>query len=341
VDLGLSDEQQELVASFANLLGKSSPTERVRACEPGGFDPALWRTLIDTGAVAMAVPEAHGGWGASLVDLALVAEQVGRAIAPAPLLEAQVAARLLGAVQSQAATDALAAAIAGDQLVTFAVHQPRGDVAALTPAGAICDAVVVRSGDRLLLAPVPDHARATVANLADAPLADVQVADAVELAAGTAAVAAFEAAIDEWLALTASAVVGVGTAAHELGCAYAAERKAFGAIIGTFQGVAHPLADDATNLDGARLLARKAAWAIDTSSPRARELAAMAIAFASDAAATATYTALHVHGGYGFMLEYDVQLYYRRARGWPRVWGDAEAAHRRAASARYGRTEVP
>ncbi|HEY9558896.1 MAG TPA: acyl-CoA dehydrogenase family protein, partial [Acidimicrobiales bacterium] len=58
---------------------------------------------------------------------------------------------------------------------------------------------------------------------------------------------------------------------------------------------------------------------------------------ASRAAEAATYHALHVHGGYGFMLEYDVQLFYRRARGWPRVWGDAEAAYRRAADARYDR----
>ena len=64
----------------------------------------------------------------------------------------------------------------------------------------------------------------------------------------------------------------------------------------------------------------------------------MAFAFASRTAESATYDALHVHGGYGFMLEYDVQLHYRRARGWARVWGDAEAADRRAAQARYATT---
>ena len=60
--------------------------------------PGLWRELLGTGVLTMAVPEAAGGWGASLVDLALVAEQLGRAIAPAPVVEAQVAARLLAAV---------------------------------------------------------------------------------------------------------------------------------------------------------------------------------------------------------------------------------------------------
>jgi alkylation response protein AidB-like acyl-CoA dehydrogenase len=137
--------------------------------------------------------------------------------------------------------------------------------------------------------------------------------------------------------LTAAAVVGLATSAHLIGCEYARERNAFGSPIGAFQGIAHPLADDATNLDGARLLVHKAAWALDLEHERARELAAMAFAFASRAAEAATYNALHTHGGYGFMLEYDVQLHYRRARGWPRVWGDAERASRRAGDARYGR----
>ena len=134
----------------------------------------------------------------------------------------------------------------------------------------------------------------------------------------------------------AAALVGIGTAALELGCAYAIERQAFGSPIGSFQGMSHPLADDATNLDGARLLTHKAAWSLDGGGPRGRELAAMAFAFASRSAEKATYDALHTHGGYGFMLEYDVQLFWRRARGWPRVWGDAETAYRRAADARYG-----
>jgi alkylation response protein AidB-like acyl-CoA dehydrogenase len=155
------------------------------------------------------------------------------------------------------------------------------------------------------------------------------------LAAGEAAAELFAAALDDWLVLTAAALVGIGTAAHDVICAYAAERQAFGAPIGTYQGVAHPLAEDATRLDGARLLTRKAAWAIDSGRGRRRELAAMAFAFASETAECATYDAVHFHGGYGFMLEHDVQLHYRRARGWARVWGDAESGYRRAAAARY------
>ena len=337
VDLGLSDEQRELVSSFKNLLAKSSPPERVRAAEEtAGFDKVLWRALLDTGAITMGVPEAAGGWGASLVDLALVAEQLGRAAAPAPVLEAQVAARLLAAVATDPAKDCLAHVVDGEQLVTIAVRRPIGTAAELTPAGAVCDAMLVLDGERLVVVPVADSDRRLVANLASAPLADVDIAGrGIEVASGGEAVARFERAIDEWLALTAAAVVGIASAANEIGCAYASERKAFGAVIGTFQGVAHPLADDATSIDGSRLLVQKAAWSLDREAPRGRELAAMAFAFASETAEAATYNALHVHGGYGFMLEYDVQLYFRRARGWPRVWGDAAAAYERAAQARY------
>ncbi|MEY2397069.1 MAG: hypothetical protein QOJ00_243 [Actinomycetota bacterium] len=337
MNLGLSAEQQELVGSFTNLFAKSASSERVRAVEPSGFDPALWQTLVDTGAVQMAVPEAAGGWGASLEDLALVAERFGRVAAPAPLVDAQVAARLVAATESGPAANALARVLDGDEVVTLAVRTLRDREARLAPAGAVCNAMVAFDGENLLLTRVTDVDRTAVANLASAPLADVRVRDdAAVIASGPAAAARFERAIDEWLTLTASAVVGLAQTAHDLACSYAAERIAFGAPIGSFQGVAHPLADDATNLDGARLLAQKAAWALDADDARGRELAAMAFAFAVRAGEVATYNALHFHGGYGFMLEYDVQLFYRRVRGWSRVWGSAADASARAADARYG-----
>jgi alkylation response protein AidB-like acyl-CoA dehydrogenase len=336
VDLALTEEQDALVASYTQLLAKESSPEQVLEAEPSGFDPDLWRSLAEVGTVPMGVAEADGGWGASLLDLALVAEQVGRAAASAPVIETQVAARLLAATGTTAALAALEPVLAGERLVTLALHRPVAGTARLVPAGAVADAVLVLDGERLLLVPNPAEGRRLVENLASAPLADVEVGSgATELAAGPAAVERFEAAIDEWLVLTAAAVVGSSSAALDLACTYAAERRAFGAAIGSFQAISHGLADSATDLDGARLLVQKAAWSLDGGLPRGRELAAMAFAFSSRAAEAATYHALHVHGGYGFMLEYDVQLHYRRSRGWPRAWGDADAGFRRAGDARY------
>ncbi len=340
MDLALDEEQAALVAAFADLLATHSSPDQVRAAEPAGFDPALWKALCEVGAVPMAVPEEQGGWGAGLLELELVAEQVGAAIAPAPVIEAQVAARLLASVQSQAGQAALAAALDGGRLVTMAVRPATGATAGLVPAAAVADDAVVLVGDRLLLVPLED-ARRSVDNLAGAPLADVALTgDSVELGRGADAVEAFESALDVWLVLTAGALVGMGAVAHRAACAYAVERRAWDQPIGAYQAVAHPLADGATALDGARLLAAKAAWELGQSGSRGRELAAMAFAFAAQTARQVTYDAVHFHGGYGFILESDAQLYYRRARGWARVWGEPRDGYRRAARARYGRGQA-
>ena len=344
MDLRLSDEQSQLVEAFAALYDKHAPSERVRAAEPIGFDADLWGQLVETGVVAMAVGEDAGGWGASALDLALVAEQHGRFVAPAPVIEAQVAVRLLARLarlDSGAAWSALEDALAGERLVTLALHPTRDGQAALVPAAAVADAASVLDGDRLLLVPLDDAVRTTVENLGSMPLADVNVAAirdsaTVVLASGPDALAAHDAAVDDFLRLTAAALVGMGARALEMGVEYVKERTAFGVPIGSFQAISHRLADSAAALDGARLLAYEAACAVDDEPTRAAELAAMAFVFAYESAGDATYRSLHFHGGYGFMMEYDVQLYYRRARAWANVYAEPRAVLRRAADRRYG-----
>jgi alkylation response protein AidB-like acyl-CoA dehydrogenase len=336
MDLALSSEQEQLVDSFGALFSKSASPERVRAAEPVGFDADLWTQLVEVGVVAMALDEAHGGWGATVVDLALVAELAGSNVVPAPIVEAQVAARLLAASGSAAAAELLPGCVDGTGLVTIALHPAVAATLPLVPAGAIADHVVALDGDRLVVVPTAGQDRRHVDNLGALPLADLEITgDVLEIAAGADATARFERAIDEWLALTASALVGVGARAQDMATEYAVERRAWGVPIGTFQGVSHPLADSATALDGARLLARKAAWCADVDDDRRAELAAMAFGFAAETSRDATYRSLHIHGGYGFMLEHDVQLHYRRARGWARVWGDTRRAYQRAATHRY------
>ena len=129
MELRPSDDQQQLIEAYTALYTKESPPERVRDAEPLGFDQRLWDLLKEMGSVGMAVPEDAGGWGASLLDLALVAQQHGRALGSAPLIETQVAARLLARVGSDAALDVLAGAIDGERLVTIAPRRVRGDVA--------------------------------------------------------------------------------------------------------------------------------------------------------------------------------------------------------------------
>lgn len=333
MDLRPSDEQQQLVAAFADLYADASSPERVRAAEPSGHSTELWGRLVATGAVEMAVAEDAGGGGATLLDLALVAEQHGRYVAPAPLVEAQVAARLLSRLPEASAD--IAAVLAGERLVTIAVRPMRNGTATLVPAGAVADSVIALDDDRLLLVPVPTDVR-HVQNTGDLPLADITVgSDVTELARGAEAVTAYAAALDEWRVLTAAALVGIAQRALEIGVAYVKERHAFGQPIGGFQGVAHRLADRATEIDGAQLLVREAAWAAAEDPQRAPMLAAMAFGFAADTARDTTYYALHFHGGYGFMLEYDAQLYFRRARAWAGVLGEPRDAYRRVADLRF------
>jgi alkylation response protein AidB-like acyl-CoA dehydrogenase len=326
VDLRLTAEQQQLVDTFAALYDREATPTHVRAAEPLGFDKALWEHLTDLGVVTMAVGEAAGGWGASLLDLALMAEQQGRHVAPAPVIEAQVTARLL---------DRLGAFQPG-RLVTLALHPASGERAALVPAAAVAESAVVRVGDGLVLVPLDDDNRTMVENLGSMPVADVGIGATGLLASGPAAIEAWDTAVDEMSVLTAAAIVGMAARALEITTVYVRERHAWDQPIGSFQSVAHHLADVATAVDGARLLVQEAAWAAAEEPERFPELAAMAFGFASEASRDATYWAVHFHGGYGFMVEYDVQLYYRRARAWPRLLASPAAAYRRVADRRYG-----
>ena len=167
-----------------------------------------------------------------------------------------------------------------------------------------------------------------------AATAAAALATTTELASGPEAAAAFADAVNEWMILMSGALVGLGARSLEVGVEYVKERKAFGVPIGSFQAVSHGLADAATALDGATLLAREAAWSAEVQPERTPELGPLAFGFCTEAAREASYRSLHYHGGYGFMLEYDIQLYFRRARGWPAQFAEPDVAFGMAAARR-------
>jgi alkylation response protein AidB-like acyl-CoA dehydrogenase len=332
VDLALSAEQRQLVDAFADLYAALCTPAEIHAAEPHGYDPALWQRLIATGVVSMAIPESAGGYGASLVDLCLVAEQHGRHVAPAPVIEAQVAARLLARI-TDGASPLLAEIADGTLLLTLALRPSVAGTADLVPAGAIADAALVVVDDDVVLVPLEGRVTA-VDNLGCMPLADLNDVTGDVIASGPEAIAAFATAIDEWRVLTAAALYGIAARSLEIAVGYVKERQAFGRPIGAFQGVAHRLADRATEVDGAELLAREAAWSQDADPSRFSALAAMALGFAAETARDTTYFALHFHGGYGFMLEYPIQLYFRRARTWGAILESPADSFRRVGDLR-------
>jgi alkylation response protein AidB-like acyl-CoA dehydrogenase len=334
MDLNPSDEQQQLIDAFAAFYAKECPVERVRAAEPSGHDADLWARLREMGALDMAVDQPSGGWGASLLDLALVAEQHGRHLAPAPLIEGQVAVRLLARAGGQAAAEALSRSLAAGRLTTMALHPPSNGELTMVPAGSVADEVVFFDGGRLMCLEIMDHGRA-VSNIGSMPVADIVIdSSAVELLGGNQAKSLFERARDEWLVLMANSLAGIGDRSMEIGVEYVKERHAFGAPVGSFQAVAHGLADAATAIDGSKLIAREAAWAAEEDEERATQLASLSCGFCSESAREASYRSLHYHGGYGFMLEFDIQLYFRRAKAWPAVFGEPSQMFARGAADR-------
>lgn len=329
MDLDPTAEQQSIIDVFGGLVERSAPLDRLREHEPVGFSAALWEQLVAVGAPAMAVPEGEGGAGATLLDLALAVEALGRRLAPAPLIEHAVAARLL------ARCDAMTPAVLdGAHLATVALRPARAGVARLVPAGAVAQVVVARRGDDLVV--ISSAPGEHVPNLASSPLAHRALDDGRVLATGASARRLHDEAVDEWRALTAAALAGLGLGALDIGVRYVTEREQFGVPIGSFQSVQHALADVSVALDGAQLLARKAAWAHDDCRVDAPELAAMAFLFSAEHAQRASERVLHFHGGYGFMEEYDIQLFYRRAKGWANVLDEPALEYARLADLRYG-----
>ena len=318
-----SEDQKALVARVRNFLEKEVPPARVRASEPLGFDPALWRALAELGVTEMAQPAERGGIGASLLDCALVAEALGSHLAPVPFVE-NVAGYL--ALRLAEPAGASLPEISGHDTpaLTLALRPARDGVFRLVPAGAVAACVVGLDGDELVL--VERESVDTLEapkTLGDAPLADrpaVPAATATKgrivLARGEAAHDAFESALDVWRVLSAAALSGLATRALEIGVAYATTREQFGVPIGSFQALAHRLADVSADVEGARWLVREAAWAADQGERCAATLASAAYLFAGETAQRSASDSLHVHGGYGFTLEYDIQLYFRRAKAW-------------------------
>lgn len=326
MDLSSTEEQAQLADSVRRLLDKVSGPEQVRAAEETGHDPSIIDGLAEIGAFAMGLPAAAGGFDASLADLAVVASQAGAHLAMAPVVEALVAGRVIAAAATSTdLADWVEATSSGSRLVTFAPRPAHDGVAALVPAGAIADAAVLLDADELVLVAVPAARVHQVPNTAGTALADLDLASAavrIVLASGDEAHSAFARALDEWRALTSCWLVGLGRSALDLGARYATERKQFDVPIGSFQAVAHRLADVATDLDGAELLAAKAIWALDEHESIGPRFAATAFSFAGSAAEAVSSAALHVHGGYGFMEEYDIQLHFRRAKSTRLLLGD-------------------
>jgi len=324
-DYSLSEDQETIRRTFADFFRDKCPSTRVRAAEPLGFDQGLWREFLTLGVLSAAGAQPGLEPTTSLLDVALIAEQYGRYLAPLPVIEAIVCVRLLsdlGTAQARAWIDEMAR---GARLITIALQPVRHGRRNLVLAAAIANAVILLDHGELVLVSQKDG-WPLVRNHASSPLAWVENSDSgserVVIASGEQTTRLFAAALREWKLLTAAALSGLGDGAVQLGVDFAKDRYAFGVPIGTFQAISHSLVDAAVGVEGSRNLTRKAAWFADHEPEMAPSLIAAAYVYGVQAATRAATVGVHVQGGFGFTLESDQQLYFRRSKGWAMVAGD-------------------
>lgn len=355
LDLTFSQEQEMLREVVRGLCAEHAPLTVVREMEddPHGFPPELWKQLADLDLVGLLLPEEHGGSGMSLIEGVVLYEELGRALAPTPHLASSVLAGNLLATAGTAGQQAewLPRIVAGEAILSPAWLEPDGGFG---PEGV--QTTAAPDGDGFVLTGVKRHvafassaARLVVfARRGDevgfflvdptAPgvtltqqfgvasdtqyrvdLVDVRVPGADRLGGSWAA---WENVRDDALVLLAAWATGAATYAQEITVQYAKDREQFDKPLGAFQAIAHYLADRQTELDGARTLVHEAAWARSTGRSVAR-LAPMAKLFAGQMFRDVTATAQQIFGGVGFTLDYDIQLYFRRAKALQvSLWND-------------------
>jgi alkylation response protein AidB-like acyl-CoA dehydrogenase len=353
MDLDFTPEQDMLREVVRGLTGAPAVVESVRGLEddPVGYSPELWDQFAKADLIGLMIDEAHGGSGMGLLEAVVVYEELGRSLAPTPLF---VSAALAAGVISRAGTTEQQAAwlpriASGESILSIAWLEPEngfsakgvqvratsdGDDLVLTgtkrhvafASSAERLVTLVRTGDGdndIALVLVDPNASGVTLTQKKTIASDTQydvTFDGVRVPAADRLGGADANAWDAWDAtmhdgaiLAAAQAVGGVQYALEITTQYAKDREQFDKPLGAFQALAHDLANAKTAVDGATLLTYEAAWA-RSEGRDVTKLAPMAKLFACQTYRDVTATAQQIFGGVGFTLEYDIQLYFRRAK---------------------------
>jgi acyl-CoA dehydrogenase len=342
VDVSLTEEQRELTALATTIFTDRARPERIAAVEAGAdrIDRDLWRVLADAGLLGLALAPDVGGGGAGLLDLCLLLECQGRAVAPVPLAIASVAAMAVdrwGSPEQRARWSGGAAD--GSALLTCALEpghvtlQAEGPGLVLSgalpavPAAQIADRILVpiRLPDRdafALLDPAAPGCTRTDAVTTNRQLHGHLTLDRVRLEP-----ADLLPCPPEWLrqrAVVAHCAVhsGVAAGAVALLAGYTSQREQFGRPLATFQAVAMRAADAYIDVEGMRLTMLQAAWRLDQGLTADPHVSAAAW-WAAEAGHRVVHAALHLHGGLGNDLSYPLHRYFLWGRQLELVLGGA------------------
>jgi alkylation response protein AidB-like acyl-CoA dehydrogenase len=354
MQFGLTETQQMLKNEARRFFPSECPVAEVRRLmeTDGAYDEALWRKLAEHGWTGILFDEAAGGMGLGLVEMAVAAEEMGRALLPGPYFSTVfVAGALLNALpdgrgaleaicegRSRATlalleesacweTDEVGMALKNGRLIGRKLLVPDAGTADLIlcvarNTGELVIAQVCHSAPGVSIRRMPsiDRTRQLYSVTFDDVPAEV-------LACGDEAHAALDRAMDIATVALAAEMVGGMQRIMELSVEYAKTRKQFGKPIGQFQAVQHQCADMLLLTESSRSAAYYAAYALNEGTADARMAVSVAKAYASEAYREVGNRGIQVHGGMGFTWENDIHLYYRRAKASEIAFGDA-AFHR-------------
>lgn len=321
MDFDLNEDQREIRDTARSLLAQRSPASRVReAAESRTEDEALWTELCELGWPGIAIPEQHGGQGLGLVELCVVLEEQGAALAPTPLLPSLCAAQVILRAGSAAQRERWLPALANGT-ARGAIGCSAGERDPVVAGGPGADVIVVVDDDgaRLL-----EGGAATATPL---PTIDPLRAYATVTGPGEPLVGDARRGRQEAAVAVAAELLGVCHRALDDTLAFVKERRQFGVPVGSFQAVGHRCAEMLLHTESARSAVYFAAWAADAAPERLAEASALAKYVASEAVIEVTGSAIQAHGGIGFTWEADVHWWYKRAQLSAQLLGGA-AEHR-------------
>ncbi|MES2563069.1 MAG: acyl-CoA dehydrogenase family protein [Pseudomonadota bacterium] len=363
MDILLNDDENMIVESAREFLDGECPTSLVRAMEtdPLGYPKDMWTKVAELGWQGMCLPEKVGGSDMPLVYLGLVLREAGRALAPLPLHSTAVAALTIAKDASPAQQEKyLPDVVSGKSILTWAFTEqnPRfvpeavqmsakaqGDQFVLDGVKLFVDNFVV-ADQCLVVARTTAGSKgahgltlfivdARAKGISETPLITlakdkqsevtfkgVQVDKANVIGTVGDAWPIVERMLDRGTALLCAQMVGAARKDIEMAIEYAKFREAFGQPIGAFQSVQHMCADMQIWVDGAELLTFEALWKMDQGLPASVEVS-QAKAFCNEKCEAAVRNSQSIHGGIGFMMEFDLQLWFRRVSAWTMRMGTA------------------
>ena len=368
MNFAFTEDQEALRAAARSFLADHSSAAQVRAtmASEAGYDPALWRRLsAELGWTALLVPEAYDGLGLGYVELIALMEEIGTALLCAPFFSTVCLATnalLLGANDAQK-RQYLPGIAAGEVTATLAFTEPSGrwDAAGIDMvADQRSDGFILNGSKSFVVAARRDgshgvdgiHLFVVPANtagierrwlptmdqtrrLAQVDFRDVKVSTAALLGSEGAGWPILRQTLELAAVALSAEQLGGAQRCLDMSVDYAKQRVQFGRPIGSFQAIKHKCADMLLRVESARSASYYAGWAASVQDPELPALASLAKAYCSDTYFQCAAEAVQIHGGVGFSWEYDVHLYFKRAKSSETLLGDA-TYHRELVAQRIG-----